>query len=85
MADWAGEVYVYEGEGRLFRGTTKIRQDGLQEPMGGKKRVIRSAVRDSTDAVSTWWQDLRRQTAGGEDERGGEQRGNRPLTLFKVI
>ena len=87
MGDWCGEVYVYEGNGRLFHGTTKVRDDGIQERMTAKKRVIpRASMRDFESSESAWWHNLRRQNAEAkaEDEKNKAQAARGPPKLFQV-
>ena len=78
---------MYEGNGRLFHGTTKVRDDGIQERMAAKKRVIaRASMRDFEDVGSAWWHNLRRQNAEArteEEKRSAEAAGG-PPKLFQV-
>ena len=83
MGDWSGEVYVYEGNGRLFHGTTKVRFDGVQEPMGGKRRIIRRASTE-LDTGSTWWHNLRRQTSAADETTKEKDSAKGPAKLFEV-
>ena len=85
MGDWSGQIYVNEGHGRLYHGMTKVRHDGIQEPLQGKKRIVaRAPSEDDSHYESEWWRDMRSQNANQAKDGDNCERGNKPMSLFKV-
>ena len=85
MADWSGQIYVNEGHGRLYHGMTKVRHDGIQEPLQGKKRIIARAAIVEDDFESEWWRELRNHNSNQTKDGVNIKQGNQPMSLFKVL
>ena len=83
MSDWSGQIYVNEGHGRLYHGMTKVRHDGVQEALQGKRRVITNTADNVSELnrENEWWRESRR-----DDGREVKLQPDKtvPMSLFKV-